>query len=58
MAFGDGHVVWYEDGGDDIREWREWTSDTDADFNNLTISSPLSQKVWNLFDRREGIDVQ
>ena len=58
VAFGDGHVVWYEDGGDDIREWREWTSDTDADFNNLTISSPLSQKVWNLFDRREGIDVQ
>ena len=57
VLFGDNHIVWYEDGDDSIRAWSEWSGDTDAYYNNLTISSPISQKVWNLFDRKAGIDV-
>ena len=55
--YGDSHVKWYEDSADDIRSWDEWHDTANLGTDNLTISSPSSQKVWNLFDRQAGIDV-
>ena len=58
VLYGDGHVQWYEDGGDQLGNWSEWADPTYLTTDNLTISSPSSQKVWNLFDTKAGIDVR
>jgi len=64
VCFGDGHVVWYEDGSDRIRGWTKWYDPEDTgtppwpDTDNLTISSHSSNYVWNAFDRLEGLDVK
>ena len=61
VLYGDNHGSWYEDGSDAIMAWNEWMDDppdaTFHNFNNLTISSPVGQHVWNLFDRKADIDV-
>jgi prepilin-type processing-associated H-X9-DG protein len=65
VLYGDGHVKWYEDPDDLISNWHDtdpanprWLDPAHAGTDNLTISSPTSQKVWNLFDNAAGIDVQ
>jgi len=59
ILFGDNHVVWMEDGDDTIRYWDDWDLTTGIDgIDDLTISSPTSQKVWNRFDNIAGIDVE
>jgi prepilin-type processing-associated H-X9-DG protein len=65
VLYGDGHAAWFEDDDNKISNWRDtdpahpnWLDPAHAGTDNLTISSPTSQKVWNLFDRAAGIDVK
>jgi len=57
VAYGDGHVRWYNDSSETIAFWDQWADPDHPDTDNLTISSASSQRVWNLFDRASGIDV-
>jgi len=59
ILYGDGHVDWMEDGDSTIRYWSYWHTTTGINgIDDLTISSPTSQLVWNRFDRAAGIDVR
>jgi prepilin-type processing-associated H-X9-DG protein len=64
VLYGDGHVKWYEDSDHQISSFNRWrhagavgTILSDFGADDLTISSPTSQLVWNLFDRAAGIDI-
>ncbi len=59
VLYGDGHVKWFDDTAEAIINWAypDWNDPLHPGTDNLTISSPTSQKVWNLFDQHEGIDV-
>jgi prepilin-type N-terminal cleavage/methylation domain-containing protein len=72
VLYGDNHVKWYDDGPRQISGFTRWnttysytlpngtTGSATAllGFDDLTIASPTSQLVWNLFDRAEQIDVR
>lgn len=65
VLYGDGHVAWFEDEDNLISNWHDtdpsnpnWADPAHPGTDNLTISSPTSQKVWNLFDRAVGLDVK
>ena len=73
VLYGDNHVKWYDDTDHQISNFNRWPSTytnfqqpgystTVVNFNcgvdDLTISSPTSQLVWNLFDRNAGIDMR
>jgi hypothetical protein len=68
VLYGDTHVHWYDDTSHQISNFTRWyytetvngsptpyTSTWGVD--DLTISSPTSQLIWNLFDRAMSIDV-
>ena len=72
VLYGDNHVKWYDDTDHQISNFNRWPSSytnfqqpgystTVVNFNwgadDLTISSPTSQLIWNLFDRNAGIDI-
>jgi len=72
ILYGDNHAKFYDDGDHQISAFHRWntsysyTSVLDGNryspptllgVDDLTISSPTSQLVWNLFDRQAGIDV-
>jgi prepilin-type processing-associated H-X9-DG protein/prepilin-type N-terminal cleavage/methylation domain-containing protein len=57
VLFADGHAEWYYDGKRTITDWK-WTDWPSADLtNDLTISSPLAQEVWHVFDTTNEVDV-
>jgi prepilin-type N-terminal cleavage/methylation domain-containing protein len=74
VLYGDNHVKWHDDTDHQISNFSRWpssytnwpqpniSSSTVVNFNwgadDLTISSPTGQLVWNLFDRDSGIDVR
>jgi prepilin-type N-terminal cleavage/methylation domain-containing protein len=72
VLYGDSHVRWYDDGDHQISGFVRWnttynytlangttgTATAELGFDDLTIASPTSQLVWNLFDRAEQIDVR
>jgi prepilin-type N-terminal cleavage/methylation domain-containing protein len=64
VLYGDDHVRWYDDTDHKISSFTrfyysyngvQYTSNFGVD--DLTISSPTSQLIWNLFDRAVGLDV-
>jgi len=57
VLYGDGHVSWYDDTTGYVSKWTDWNDPLHPGSDNLTISSPTSQKVWNLFDQAAGLDV-
>jgi len=64
VLFIEGNAEWYDDSGGQIKDWTDWPDPSAASspapfygFENLTISSPTSQEVWNIFDRMVGTDV-
>jgi hypothetical protein len=57
VLYGDNHVKWYDDTDHQISNFTRWISNAILGVDDLTISSPTSQLVWNLFDRAAGIDV-
>lgn len=58
VLYGDGHATWYDDDDGMIKTWSDWTDPANPGTDNLTISSPSAQRVWNLFDRAAGVDVR
>ncbi|HRU04478.1 MAG TPA: type II secretion system protein [Candidatus Brocadiia bacterium] len=54
--YGDGHAQYHADEERRIGKWSEWADPANTGCDNLTISSPTSHKVWNLFDRAMKID--
>ena len=63
VLYVEGAVQWWDDSGKVVGAWTDWpTAPTGQTqfygFENLTISSPTSQDVWNLFDRAMAIDVE
>jgi len=65
VLYGDGHSKLYSDADSKIKDWGmdwggyfSWADPSHLDTDNLTISSPTSHRVWNLFDRAAGIDVE
>lgn len=58
VLYGDGHTKWYGDPKKVIQNWTDWNPDpAHHGTDNLTISSPSSQRVWHLFDMAAEIDV-
>lgn len=57
VVYGDGHGKWYDDGENRIRDFTNWAASNQIT-DNLSISSPTSQIVWNYFDRAAGLDVE
>jgi len=70
VLYGDNHVKWYDDSDHQIRNFTRWyytyndvvtgvstTYSSNNGVDDLTISSPTSQLVWNLFDRASGLDM-
>ena len=57
VLYGDAHAAWYDDSADRIIAWTEWNDPASLGTDNLTISSPSAQRVWNLFDHTAGLDV-
>ncbi|MGD1001395.1 MAG: prepilin-type N-terminal cleavage/methylation domain-containing protein [Candidatus Brocadiia bacterium] len=72
VLYGDNHVKWYDDSDHRISNFSGWNTGYTYTLPNgttgratalmgvddLTISSPTSQRVWNLFDRDAGIDTK
>jgi len=73
ILYGDNHVRWFDDTDHQITNWNKWDgswntyttatnvqthTQTYIGADDLTIASPTSQMVWNLFDRFERIDVR
>jgi prepilin-type N-terminal cleavage/methylation domain-containing protein/prepilin-type processing-associated H-X9-DG protein len=65
VAYGDGHVAWFDDengiianwGASDTADWPDdWSDEDNPETDNLTISSMSSQRAWNQFDRAAEID--
>ena len=63
VLYGDNHVKWYDDSDHQISSFERWhysfngnTYQSTIGVDDLTISSPTGQLVWNLFDRAVGID--
>jgi len=52
VAYGDGHVKWFDDGAKHIQGWTEWNDPNNLGRDNLTISSRSSNRVWLLFDSK------
>ena len=52
VLYGDSHVKLYNDEVENIVNWTVADDGTD----NLTLSSPVGDSVWNVFDQFEGID--
>ena len=57
VVYGDNHVSWFDDEAGSISTWSEWADSGNYGTDDLTISSMSSHRVWNQFDRAEGIDV-
>jgi prepilin-type N-terminal cleavage/methylation domain-containing protein len=68
VLYGDNHVKWYDDTSHQISNFTRWyytetvngvSTSYSSNFgvDDLTISSPTSQLIWNLFDRAMSIDV-
>jgi prepilin-type N-terminal cleavage/methylation domain-containing protein len=64
VLYGDNHVKWYDDTDHQISNYSRWyynyngtTYKSNIGVDDLTISSPTSQLVWNLFDRASGLDM-
>ena len=53
VLYADNHVKAFNDPNDSVAGWNlgAWSTD-----NDLTISSPMGEEVWHLFDLAEGID--
>jgi prepilin-type processing-associated H-X9-DG protein len=63
VLYGDNHVKWHEDAGHVISNftrfnytWNGANYTSNFGVDDLTVSSPTSQLVWNLFDRDVGMD--
>ncbi len=58
VAYGDGHVAWFDDEDGAIANWKDedWADTANPGTDNLTISSMSAQRVWNQFDQAAGID--
>jgi prepilin-type N-terminal cleavage/methylation domain-containing protein len=64
VLYGDDHVKWYDDTDHQIRNYTRWyysyngnSYNSNNGVDDLTISSPTSQLVWNHFDRASGLDM-
>jgi hypothetical protein len=58
VTYGDGSARWYEDADLSIAYFDDWADTNNPGTDNLTISSPSSQRIWNRFDRVVGIDAE
>jgi prepilin-type N-terminal cleavage/methylation domain-containing protein len=58
VLYGGGSAKWFDDNNYQIRNWNKawWPGSSYAGVDDLTISSPQSQRVWNMFDRAAGLD--
>jgi prepilin-type processing-associated H-X9-DG protein len=61
VLYGDGHGKWRDDTDHQISNFTRWSYNgaysSVLGIDDLTISSPTSQLIWNLYDRDMQLDV-